>query len=478
MNDSLVGFDVEAPYSYTWSSPADGKYTLYALAVDSASERGTSGTRTIWVGNRPPVMEVLNPSPDSTYFENEEMVFRATASDHDGAISKVRFYLADTLAGEITTAPYTFRWMPPGVGEYNFHALAVDNGLDTAFSDTIVFHVRKDYAIGEQQVPNHDFETEQLEWMYRWGEDKGSFEIVEHKGEGMLKLVSNIQNPENYWGIGIANRFDRYVSDELMYELEFNALADDDRNFHFDMKIGDNKIAEDIMPLISREQNFRYTVSPGVSGRINLQLMPGISTIPVYMNDLSFIKGVTPHASIQCNDSLPLNDTLTIEASVYDDDGTIISAELFIDDVPVKTFTTSSYTHKYIPDGNLQPGDSITLELVAEDNHALTRAANKMVSVVDSVTNAIYLPEQLARQVRAYPNPAGDYFFIQNNTFHKITQVVVMDATGRISLQEDHFGGNRNKLAIHLPDEMAGGIYVVLVRFDNNPSVRKMLVRH
>ena len=206
--------------------------------------------------------------------------------------------------------------------------------------------------------------------------------------------------------------------------------------------------------------------------------MPGISTIPVYMNDLSFIKGVTPHASIQCNDSLPLNDTLTIEASVYDDDGTIISAELFIDDVPVKTFTTSSYTHKYIPDGNLQPGDSITLELVAEDNHALTRAANKMVSVVDSVTNAIYLPEQLARQVRAYPNPADDYFFIQNNTLHKITQVVVMDATGRISLQEDHFGGNRNKLAIHLPDEMAGGIYVVLVRFDNNPSVRKMLVRH
>jgi hypothetical protein len=69
----------------------------------------------------------LSSPTDGQQFEApNEVAFDADASDADGTISKVQFYVGSTKVGEATEAPYTYSWTS-SPGSYAVKAVAIDN---------------------------------------------------------------------------------------------------------------------------------------------------------------------------------------------------------------------------------------------------------------------------------------------------------------------------------------------------------------
>ena len=79
------------------------------------------------VVNALPVVKMLTPSYLSTIYSGTEFTLSASASDRDGWITKVEFYLGSTLLGTDTEAPYELKRSDISIGSYAVTAKAYDD---------------------------------------------------------------------------------------------------------------------------------------------------------------------------------------------------------------------------------------------------------------------------------------------------------------------------------------------------------------
>ena len=87
----------------------------------------------------PPVVTLTVPSNNASYGGDETVRLTATASDPDGVVSKVDFYVGDLLIGSVTSAPYSVDWSRMNPGSYVLTAVATDNkGISTTSSPVSV----------------------------------------------------------------------------------------------------------------------------------------------------------------------------------------------------------------------------------------------------------------------------------------------------------------------------------------------------
>jgi hypothetical protein len=91
------------------------------VQFDGVTIEPTSGVP----GNQPPTVSLATDRTTAT--APGSFVLTASASDPDGAISRVEFYQASTLLDVDTTAPYAFTWSGVGVGGYGLSSRAYDN---------------------------------------------------------------------------------------------------------------------------------------------------------------------------------------------------------------------------------------------------------------------------------------------------------------------------------------------------------------
>lgn len=125
LDGGLLGFSVEAPFTFTWDSTLvePGDHVLTIRATDAA---GNPGTRDYRVVVRPPVI-VAWVSPQSgaaiSGSTNLEVDIDAIAQ-----VARVDFYLDDTLLGTATSAPYRLEWSPRSApaGPHRLRALVSD----------------------------------------------------------------------------------------------------------------------------------------------------------------------------------------------------------------------------------------------------------------------------------------------------------------------------------------------------------------
>ncbi|HET8873201.1 MAG TPA: Ig-like domain-containing protein, partial [Gaiellaceae bacterium] len=135
-----LGEDTSAPYGFTWSGVGDGTYTLTARATDNLGAIATSAASTITVNaNTPPTVNLTSPADGATFTSPATVNLAATASDADGALTKVEFFNGAAKLGEDTTAPYGFTWNGVAAGTYTLTARATDNlGTTTTSSAAII----------------------------------------------------------------------------------------------------------------------------------------------------------------------------------------------------------------------------------------------------------------------------------------------------------------------------------------------------
>ena len=66
--------------------------------------------------NQPPNVSITSPADGSSRTAPANITINATASDSDGTISRVDFYVGGTLLGSDTSSPYSFNWTGVGPG--------------------------------------------------------------------------------------------------------------------------------------------------------------------------------------------------------------------------------------------------------------------------------------------------------------------------------------------------------------------------
>jgi hypothetical protein len=128
---TLLGTDATSPYTYSWTGVAAGTYGVKAIVTDNAGATTASTTATITVGssgsaNIAPNVSMTSPATGASFLVGATVTFSATASDSDGAVQKVEFYLGSLLLATDTTSPYSTTW-PAVLGSFSVSAVATDD---------------------------------------------------------------------------------------------------------------------------------------------------------------------------------------------------------------------------------------------------------------------------------------------------------------------------------------------------------------
>jgi hypothetical protein len=77
--------------------------------------------------NVPPSVSLTNPAQGAVFASGTNVTLGAAASDPDGTVSKVEFFIDGFKAGTDTNSPYSFVWNNVALGPHTLWAVATDN---------------------------------------------------------------------------------------------------------------------------------------------------------------------------------------------------------------------------------------------------------------------------------------------------------------------------------------------------------------
>jgi uncharacterized protein YjbI with pentapeptide repeats len=143
---TLLNTDVVAPYSFDWIPTATGTFVLTARAYDNDSAGTTSQAVTVNVipspNNAAPTVTITSPSNNATVNRSSGTILRANASDSDGTIVKVEFYVGSTQLCTDPSAPYSCFWTPTVRGTFTLTARAYDDDGAVTTSAPVTVRVK------------------------------------------------------------------------------------------------------------------------------------------------------------------------------------------------------------------------------------------------------------------------------------------------------------------------------------------------
>ena len=136
-NGTKEGERTSTPLSITYIPTVGGTYSLTAKATDSYGASTTSAARSISFRTRPMISFVTPDIEYSSYAEGP-LDLEVNASDADGTVSSVKFYIDDNLVFSDATSPWVYNWTATP-GSHTFLAVGTDNqGLESASNFELV----------------------------------------------------------------------------------------------------------------------------------------------------------------------------------------------------------------------------------------------------------------------------------------------------------------------------------------------------
>ncbi|MBN2610815.1 MAG: T9SS type A sorting domain-containing protein [Bacteroidales bacterium] len=152
INNNKIGEDYASPYSFIWSpSETSSSVAIKVKATDSDSLKTESA---VFISVKAsPEISLEAPLADSTYKTNNNITITANASDPDGSVALVEFYINNAKVGEDNSIPYEHNWTPTQPGNYNIKAVSTDNDN---ISDSSMVAVKVQNPVGMQNIENND----------------------------------------------------------------------------------------------------------------------------------------------------------------------------------------------------------------------------------------------------------------------------------------------------------------------------------
>ena len=130
VGDTILNDDLEFPYTTTWTPTSPGRYSLSARVYDDKGRYTISTVVPVTVADPAsgaPTVSITSPTA-STAVLGTDITLVATASDPDGSVASVQFYVdGKPVGGALTSPPYSYTWAPSSAGIYSVTARAIDN---------------------------------------------------------------------------------------------------------------------------------------------------------------------------------------------------------------------------------------------------------------------------------------------------------------------------------------------------------------
>ncbi|WP_299591362.1 glycosyl hydrolase family 18 protein [uncultured Microbulbifer sp.] len=150
VDGTLVATDTAAPWEASWAATA-GDHSLTAQVTDNDDLSTTTAPvsftveEDIVVGPVAPQVSITAPANGSTHTTGDSLTITASASDSDGSVTQVAFYVDGSLLSTDTSAPYSTEWTAI-LGSHTISVVATDNdNLEASAEATI--------SIDDEQVP-------------------------------------------------------------------------------------------------------------------------------------------------------------------------------------------------------------------------------------------------------------------------------------------------------------------------------------
>jgi hypothetical protein len=134
---------LEDPLTFSWTANVSvGLHKITARITDkSGISINTAEVEVNVIDNQAPVIAITSPVTASSVAVGQSVTINATASDPDGAIASVDFYVNSTKVASVTNYPYTTSYRPATAGTYTIQAIATDNLGKTTQSSPVVISV-------------------------------------------------------------------------------------------------------------------------------------------------------------------------------------------------------------------------------------------------------------------------------------------------------------------------------------------------
>jgi hypothetical protein len=102
--------------------------TFYQIAVDGFNQQtGQVMLKVTFAENLVPTVEITRPVEASGVGSGGVVSVEASASDPDGTVVQVDFYVGAEFLGSDSSAPFSSTWTPITAGAYTLKAIATDN---------------------------------------------------------------------------------------------------------------------------------------------------------------------------------------------------------------------------------------------------------------------------------------------------------------------------------------------------------------
>lgn len=115
---TVLGEDLVAPYSLSWTNPALGTYGLTARVFWGAGLMATSPAVSVSIALPLPEVVLTSPFSEQTFRLGEPVSLAANVKANGNAISKVQFLVGSLVVGEDASAPYQTAWARPEAGTH------------------------------------------------------------------------------------------------------------------------------------------------------------------------------------------------------------------------------------------------------------------------------------------------------------------------------------------------------------------------
>jgi PKD repeat protein len=124
--------------SKVYSTP--GSYTVQLTVTDNRGGTHTASA-TITVANRLPTVSISGPVNNATFTASATVSLSALASDPDGTVAKVEYFVAGASVGSSLASPWSVTWSNVASGAYSITAVATDNRGGTTVSSPVSISV-------------------------------------------------------------------------------------------------------------------------------------------------------------------------------------------------------------------------------------------------------------------------------------------------------------------------------------------------
>ena len=145
----LLNTEYSAPYEIIWNAVPAGTYSLSAKATDNTGLQTISAIVQVEVlkdststGGGQPTVQIVYPNDGDLFSVGDNLPVEATATDADGSISKVEFFLNGTKYKTEQVVPYEAALNNVQAGQYTLMAIAYDNDGNTDTS-TVQYQVQQ-----------------------------------------------------------------------------------------------------------------------------------------------------------------------------------------------------------------------------------------------------------------------------------------------------------------------------------------------